>query len=107
MFCIENYEKIIYNEDTIFCRIFRKGGHMKVARYVLPDPDDRSKNDPCIILETKKVLGLYNQCHGDEEDMQKVTQKVQDWTVTEAKNSGWDEVKFIGSQCILENKFNK
>lgn len=80
---------------------------MKVARYVLPDPDDRSKNDPCIILETKKVLGLYNQCHSDEEDMQKVTQKVQDWTVAEAKNSGWDEVKFIGSQCILENKFNK
>ena len=78
-----------------------------MARYVLPDPDDRSKNDPCIILETKKVLGLYNQCHSDEEDMQKVTQKVQDWTVAEAKNSGWDEVKFIGSQCILENKFNK
>lgn len=79
---------------------------MKVAKYILPDPNDRSKNDPCIIMDTKKVLGLYNQFH-DEEDMQKVTQKVQDWTIAEAKKSGWDEVKFIGSQCILENKFGE
>ena len=36
---------------------------MKLAKYILPDPDDRSKNDPCIIMDTKKVLGLYNQSH--------------------------------------------
>lgn len=57
-------------------------------------------------MDTKKVLGLYNQCHEDE-DMQKVTQKVQDWTIEQATKSGWDEAKFIGSQCILENKFSK
>ena len=78
---------------------------MKMAKYVLPDPNDRSKNDPCIIMENKKVLGLYNQAHPDEEDMQKVMDKVQDWVTAEAKSNGWDEVKFAGGQCILENLF--
>nr|DAE79322.1 MAG TPA: hypothetical protein [Caudoviricetes sp.] len=31
---------------------------MKMAKYVLPDPKDRSENDPCIIMDTKKVLGF-------------------------------------------------
>lgn len=43
---------------------------MKMAgQYVFPDPDDRSKNDPCIIVNNKKVLGIYNQAHPDEENM--------------------------------------
>lgn len=46
-----------------------------LRKYVFPDPNDRSKNDPCTIVDSKKVLGLYNQEHGDDEDMQKVTQK--------------------------------
>lgn len=81
---------------------------MKMAgKYVFPDPNDRSKNDPCIIMNNKKVLGIYNQAteHKDEEDMQKVTPKVQEWITGEAKNLGWDEVKFAGGQCILENNF--
>ena len=77
---------------------------MKLSKYILPDPDDRSKNDPCIIMDTKKVLGLYNQSHDDEE-MQKVTPKVQEWTIAEAQKNGWDEARFIGNQCLLENKF--
>lgn len=79
---------------------------MKMAKYVFPDPDDRSKNDPCTIMDNKKVLGLYNQGHPEEEDMQKVMDKVQNWIIDEAKGQGWDEVKFAGGQCILENKFN-
>lgn len=77
-----------------------------MAKYVFPDPNDRSKNDPCVIVNNKKVLGLYNQAHPDEEDMQKVMDKVQEWTTNEAKRLGWDEVKFAGGQCILENNFN-
>jgi len=76
-------------------------------KYVFPDPNDRSKNDPCIIVDSKKVLGLYNQDHGDDEDMQKVTQKVQDWCMETAEKSGWDEVSFSGGQCILKNNFTK
>lgn len=81
---------------------------MKMAgQYVFPDPDDRSKNDPCIIVSNKKVLGMYNQAHPEEENMQKVTDKVQNWVKDVASNKGWDEVKFAGGQCILENKFLK
>ena len=79
---------------------------MKMAKYVLPDPKDRSENDQCIIMDTKKVLGLYNQAH-EEEEMQKVMPKVQEWTIKEAKDNGWDDARFIGSQCLLENKFGK
>lgn len=78
---------------------------MKMAKYVFPDPNDRSKNDPCVIVNNKKVLGLYNQAHPDEEDMQRVMDKVQEWMTNEAKKLGWDDVKFAGGQCILENNF--
>lgn len=74
-------------------------------KYVFPDPNDRSKNDPCTIVDSKKVLGIYNQEHNDEEDMQKVTQKVQEWFKAKANETGWDDVRFSGGQCILENKF--
>lgn len=79
---------------------------MKMAKYIFPDPNDMSKNNPCTIMDNKRVLGLYNQGHPDEEDMQKVMDKVQNWITEEAKKQGWDEVKFAGGQCILENKFN-
>lgn len=56
-------------------------------------------------MDNKKVLGIYNQGHTDEEDMQKVTDKVQEWIKDKADKLGWDEVKFAGGQCILENHF--
>lgn len=79
---------------------------MKMSRpYAFPDPDDRSKNDPSIIVSSKKVLGIYNQEHDSEENMQKVTPKVQEWFKEKAVNAGWDDVRFSGGQCILENEF--
>lgn len=79
---------------------------MKMAgKYLFPDPDDRSKNDPCIIVNNKKVLGIYNQAHPKEEDMQKVTSKVQEWFKDKAEKMGWNDVKFSGGQSILENHF--
>lgn len=81
---------------------------MKMAgKYVFPDPNDRSKNNPCTIMDNKKVLGIYNQGHSEDEDMQKVTDKVQDWIREKAEELGWDEIKFAGGQCILENHFKK
>ena len=77
------------------------------GHYVFPDPNDRSKNDPCVIVDNKKVLGIYNQEHPDEENMQKVTDKVQEWFNEKADELGWDESKFAGGQCILENHFVK
>lgn len=80
---------------------------MKMGHYIFPDPDDRSKNNPCFIVNTKKVLGIYNQEHPENEDMQKVTPKVQEWFKNKATDYGWDEAKFSGGQCILENHFSK
>lgn len=87
---------------------FSERRNMRMSRkYVFPDPNDRSKNEPCDILSGTKVLGLYNQEHEDDEKMQKVTQKVQDYIIEQAKKNGWDEVKFVGNQCILENCFKQ
>lgn len=82
---------------------------MKMSRpFVFPDPDDRSKNNPAVIVTSEQVIGLYNQYnkHGDE--VQKVSSTVKDWFAKEAtENQGWDEAKFIGNQCILENHFKQ
>ena len=74
-------------------------------RFVFPDPDDRSKNNPSIILDNAQVLNIYNQDNEDGDDMQRVTKKVQDWILAEATNQGWDEAHFIGNQCILTKSF--
>jgi hypothetical protein len=75
--------------------------------YSFPDPDDRSKNDPSIIVSSEHVLGIYNRESGDEDKMQKVTTKVRDWFLYRATELGWDESYFSGSQCILHNKFGE
>ncbi len=73
--------------------------------YVFPDPDDRSKNNPAVIVTSEQVIGLYNQYNKDGDEVQKVSSTVKEWFKGEAKNQGWDESKFVGNQCILENKF--
>ena len=70
--------------------------------YVLPDPDDQSKNNPSTIANSYQVLGIYNK-ENPEDKMQKVTKKVQDWFCATAKDRGWDKAEFCGSQCILTN----
>lgn len=70
-------------------------------KYVFPDPDDRSVNSPSVLLEKKKVLGLYNQEHPEEEDMERVTEKVQKWVDSEARNEGWNQTENVGGGQIL------
>lgn len=81
---------------------------MKMSRpFVLPDPNDRSKNEPCIIASSQQVIGIYNQYNSDGDEMQKVTDKVKEWFVAYSKEQGWDEADFAGNQCILKNNFTK
>ena len=40
--------------------------------YVFPDPDDRSKNEPCYIASSQQVLGLYNQDNEEGDEMQTI-----------------------------------
>lgn len=71
--------------------------------FSFPDPDDRSKNNPKLVCDSDKVLGIYNNDVDEDQRMQKVTKKVQDWFVNEAKNQGWKLAEFAGNQCILTN----
>ena len=51
---------------------------------------------------------MYNQYNESGEEVQRVSGTVKDWFTKEAQeNQGWDDAKFVGSQCILENKFEK
>ena len=74
--------------------------------FVFPDPNDRSKNDPNEIVTSKQVLGLFNQFHDEEEQMQRITDKVKEWFKQKAKDEGWDEADLSGGQCILKNNFS-
>lgn len=81
---------------------------MRMPRpFVFPDPDDRSKNDPSIIVSSQQVIGIYNQYNPDGDEMQRVTEKVKEWFLAYAKDQGWDEATFAGNQCILKNNFEK
>lgn len=75
--------------------------------YVFPDPDDRSKNDPSIIVQSQQVIGIYNQYNPDGDEMQRVTDKVKNWFLDYSKEQGWSEANFAGNQCILKNNFEK
>lgn len=70
--------------------------------FEFPDPDDRSANEPAIIVKAVQILGLYNQAHPDE-PMSRVVQSVQDWFVQESYNEHWSSVEFAGNECILRN----
>lgn len=72
-------------------------------KYIFPNPDNRSKNDPKKVVDSDKVLGIYNDSVESCDRMQKVTKKVQDWFIDEALNQGWDGAEFAGNQCILTN----
>ena len=76
-------------------------------KYVLPDPDDRTRNDPAIIVSSKQVMKLYNQYNKYGNKIQRVTSAVKDWFLKEVKNQGWDEATFSGNSCILINRFGK
>ncbi|GAA0203700.1 hypothetical protein [Selenomonas dianae] len=73
-----------------------------MPKFSFPDPDDRSPNNPLITLENRQVIGLYNQAHPDEEDMQNVTAKVREWIIQTGKAHGWDEVEFAGSEGVFK-----
>lgn len=76
---------------------------LKGRPYVFPDPNDKSANEPAVIVKVPQILGLYNQAHSNEEPMSRVVQSVQDWFVAEAKTEKWDSAEFAGSECILRN----
>jgi len=71
--------------------------------FVFPSPNDRTPNDPSIIVSSAGVLGLYNQESGDPDRMERVTAKVEAWFKERATGTyAWDGAEFSGSQCVLK-----
>ncbi|MCX7069357.1 MAG: hypothetical protein NTW85_16945 [Methylococcales bacterium] len=73
---------------------------MPVGRpFEFPVPEDRTINHPHTILESREILGLYNQ--GNNTNAQRVVESVQIWLEEEAKKIGWETVIFVEGQAIL------
>ena len=64
-------------------------------RFVMPDPADRSKNEPAVIL--------YNQENSSDRKT-RIVDSVKEAVVESAKAAGWDEAEPIGNQILLRNK---
>lgn len=73
--------------------------------FVFPDPNDRSPNNPSIIVSPTQVLGIYKQYTGEK--MERITSRIQEWFCAKAVEYGWDIARFSGNQCILEVKLQK
>lgn len=73
--------------------------------FVFPDPRDRSYNQPGVIVDQPKVLGLYNQEYKPRPKRQVVTEEIRVWFEEEARSRGWDMISFIGNQCTLQVDF--
>lgn len=79
--------------------------------FVMPDPNDRSANEPSFLVEAKQVLGLFNQAHPDQQPAKAIGDAVRNWFMEEATKRGWtvDEKAWIpgptGSRrgCLVVN----
>ena len=74
-------------------------------KFVMPDPADRSKNEPAVILSPTQVLGLYNQENSNEKKT-RIVDSVKESVAKLAKESGWDEIESIGNQMLLRKKWS-
>ncbi len=73
-------------------------------KFVMPDPADRSQNEPAVILSPTQVLGLYNQENTNDKKT-RIVDSVKDTVEKQAKSAGWDEVESIGNQMLLRKKW--
>lgn len=75
-------------------------------KFVMPDPNDRSQNEPAVILSPAQVLGLYNQENSNDKKA-RIVDSVKEAVVKSAKDAGWDEVEPIGNQMLLRKKWSE
>lgn len=72
--------------------------------YEFPDPNDRSVNNPHVIVERDAILGLYNQANSTK-PASNVSETVRNWFEQEAKIRGWSNVMFPNpNTAVLEAK---
>lgn len=67
--------------------------------FEFPVPEDRSINKPHTTLESREILGLYNQRH--DADAKRIGDSVKNWLEQEAKSLGWETVTVSEGVAIL------
>lgn len=71
-----------------------------------PDANDRTPNNPCVLLDYKEVIKIYNDDSKYYHDqVSKINNTVREWFEEKAQKYDWDDIKFIGGQCLLINNF--
>jgi len=71
--------------------------------FIFPDPNDRSRNCPCVLVNSKNILDYYNLRNSEGEFKERVTFEIKDWFADEARKEGWGEIQFFNNQCLLTN----
>lgn len=59
----------------------------------LPDPRERTANDPAVLCSKERVLQLYRNHTGDT--AARMSGKVRKWFVSAAEEEGWDAALFL------------
>ncbi|MCY4152046.1 MAG: hypothetical protein OXE94_07405 [Aestuariivita sp.] len=70
----------------------------------LPDPNNRSPNEPSVIVTPKTIIDVVNSGRDSADKVKNVTQPVIKEFIKEAKRAGWDNVQPHGNQCVLINE---
>lgn len=76
---------------------------MVIDMATFPDPNDRSVNQPSIIINGEQVVRIYNQSKRLRrvDKVTTLTPDVINWMVKESRRRGWSTCEFSGNQCIL------
>lgn len=67
--------------------------------FIIPDPKDRSVNEPTKVVSANQVLGFYNQSTGDKKE--RIVESVKEWYKQTMRDNGWGDATFHGNQCVL------
>lgn len=69
----------------------------------LPDPYDRTPNEPVELVSPRQVLEFYNENAGTG-TRHRVDSRVRKFFATAALDAGWSAATFYGNQCLLSVK---
>jgi energy-converting hydrogenase Eha subunit F len=69
--------------------------------FVFPDPDDRSKNSPAVLIQPEEILSAYLQAYPDNTTATAKDVAVHNWFANKAIDMGWKIYYHAGNQAIL------
>ena len=79
---------------------------MAGKKFKFPTPDSCKLKDNAVLCTSVRILALYNQENGKEQ--QRITQPVKNWFATEVRQNGWAGGHFLpevqsghGAGCVL------